>query len=278
MSRVALGKGLRALIPESVQEELPNASRMEEIDIDQISSNPYQPRMYFDQEKLEELAESIKEHGILEPLILRKTGSDYQIVAGERRWRAAKLAGLTSVPAIVRDLDEKQMMQIALVENLQREDLNVIEEAEGYQRLIREFALTQEEVALAVGKKRSSITNVLRLLNLEDRIKEMVIEGVLSPGHAKVLLSVSNSGYRLRLAERVVREQLSVRQLERLIKAPIKKPKKPLVDPEIEALQDDLQRVLGTKVSIAYKEGKGKIEIQYFSDEEFERILELIRG
>lgn len=278
MSRVALGKGLRALIPESVQEELPNASRMEEIDIDQISSNPYQPRMYFDQEKLEELAESIKEHGILEPLILRKTGSDYQIVAGERRWRAAKLAGLTSVPAIVRDLEEKQMMQIALVENLQREDLNVIEEAEGYQRLIREFALTQEEVALAVGKKRSSITNVLRLLNLEDRIKEMVIEGVLSPGHAKVLLSVSNSGYRLRLAERVVREQLSVRQLERLIKAPIKKPKKPLVDPEIEALQDDLQRVLGTKVSIAYKEGKGKIEIQYFSDEEFERILELIRG
>lgn len=215
MSRQALGKGLRSLIP---QVEVVNRNQVSQIEVDKITANPFQPRRYFDTEKLEQLAQSIKEHGVLEPIIVRKTDEGYQVVVGERRWRASMLAGKDTVPAVVKELTDRQMTELALIENLQREDLNAIEEAEGYQVLIEEFSMTQEEVAQSVGKKRSSVANALRLLTLDNKVKEMVASGALSRGHAKVLLGVDSVKLRQQLAEKVVKEGLSVRQLERLVK------------------------------------------------------------
>lgn len=277
MSRQALGKGLRSLIP---QVEVVNRNQVSQIEVDKITANPFQPRRYFDTEKLEQLAQSIKEHGVLEPIIVRKTDEGYQVVVGERRWRASMLAGKDTVPAVVKELTDRQMTELALIENLQREDLNAIEEAEGYQVLIEEFSMTQEEVAQSVGKKRSSVANALRLLTLDNKVKEMVASGALSRGHAKVLLGVDSVKLRQQLAEKVVKEGLSVRQLERLVKErPKKKTEKTRQkDPEVELLQEELQRVLGTKVRLDYHQGKGKIEIEYYSDEELERILDLMRG
>ncbi|HHT37097.1 MAG TPA: ParB/RepB/Spo0J family partition protein [Firmicutes bacterium] len=277
MSRQALGKGLRSLIP---QVEVVNRNQVSQIEVDKITANPFQPRRYFDTEKLEQLAQSIKEHGVLEPIIVRKTDEGYQVVVGERRWRASMLAGKDTVPAVVKELTDRQMTELALIENLQREDLNAIEEAEGYQVLIEEFSMTQEEVAQSVGKKRSSVANALRLLTLDNKVKEMVASGALSRGHAKVLLGVDSVKLRQQLAEKVVKEGLSVRQLERLVKdRPKKKTEKTRrKDPEVELLQEELQRVLGTKVRLDYHQGKGKIEIEYYSDEELERILDLMRG
>lgn len=277
MSRQALGKGLRSLIP---QADIVNRSQVNHIEVDKITANPFQPRKHFDQEKLEQLAASIKEHGVLEPIIVRRVDEGYQIVVGERRWRASLLAGKKTIPAVIKDLSERQMTELALIENLQREDLNAIEEAKGYRILMEEFSMTQEEVAQSVGKKRSSVANALRLLSLDAKTKGMVANGSLSRGHAKVLLGVDSVKLRQMLAERVVREGLSVRQLERLVK---EKPKKRILpqreeDPELQLLQEELQRVLGTKVRLDYREGKGKIEIEYYSDEELERILDLMRG
>lgn len=277
MSRQALGKGLRSLIP---QVEVVNRNQVSQIEVGKITANPFQPRRYFDTKKLEQLAQSIKEHGVLEPIIVRKTDEGYQVVVGERRWRASMLAGKDTVPAVVKELTDRQMTELALIENLQREDLNAIEEAEGYQVLIEEFSMTQEEVAQSVGKKRSSVANALRLLTLDNKVKEMVASGALSRGHAKVLLGVDSVKLRQQLAEKVVKEGLSVRQLERLVKErPKKKTEKTRQkDPEVELLQEELQRVLGTKVRLDYHQGKGKIEIEYYSDEELERILDLMRG
>ncbi|MDI9451515.1 MAG: ParB/RepB/Spo0J family partition protein [Limnochordia bacterium] len=276
MSRQALGKGLRSLIPQS---DTLNRNLVSQIEVDKITANPFQPRKHFDQEKLEELAESIKNHGVLEPIIVRRAGGEYQIVIGERRWRACQLAGLATVPAVVKELSDREMTEMALIENLQREDLNAIEEAEGYQILIDEFSLTQEEVARSVGRKRSSVANALRLLSLEPQIKQMVAEGRLSRGHAKVLLSVNPGKQRMSLAQKVVEEDLSVRQLEKLIQQKPKPGKdKACRDPEVQMVQDELQRLLGTKVRLTYKRGKGKIEIEYYSDDELERIIELLRG
>jgi ParB family chromosome partitioning protein len=276
LSRQALGKGLRSLIPQS---DTLNRNLVSQIEVDKITANPFQPRKHFDQEKLEELAESIKNHGVLEPIIVRRAGGEYQIVIGERRWRACQLAGLATVPAVVKELSDREMTEMALIENLQREDLNAIEEAEGYQILIDEFSLTQEEVARSVGRKRSSVANALRLLSLEPQIKQMVAEGRLSRGHAKVLLSVNPGKQRMSLAQKVVEEDLSVRQLEKLIQQKPKPGKdKACRDPEVQMVQDELQRLLGTKVRVTYKRGKGKIEIEYYSDDELERIIELLRG
>lgn len=276
MTKRRLGRGLKQLIPASEQA---NSNDVEEIALQEIVPNPFQPRKTFDQEKLEQLASSIKRHGVLEPIIVRKTESRYQIVVGERRWRASQLAGLETIPALVKEWDDRRMMQIALIENLQRENLNIIEEAEGYQRLIDEFSLTQDEVAHSVGKKRSSVANALRLLKLDEITRGLVSSGQLSQGHAKVLLGVENKDLRGRLARRVVEEDLSVRQLEKLLKNNKSVPRGTRVsgDPEIQSLQEELQRALGTKVKINYRSGKGKIEIQYYSDEEFERILDLFR-
>jgi len=276
LSRQALGKGLRSLIP---QGEAVNRNQVSQIDVEKITANPFQPRRHFDQDKLEELAESIRNHGVLEPIIVRRTGDEYQIVVGERRWRASQLAGLGTIPAVVKELSDREMMEMALIENLQREDLNAIEEAEGYRILMDEFAMTQEEVAKSVGKKRSSIANTLRLLTLEPPLKQMVAEGRLSPGHAKVLLSVESGKLRYALAQKVLEEDLSVRQLEKLVQQrPKKAVRKDSKDPEVQTVQDELQRLLGTKVRLFYKRGKGRIEIEYYSDEELERIIELLRG
>ncbi|NMB19303.1 MAG: ParB/RepB/Spo0J family partition protein [Firmicutes bacterium] len=277
MSTQRLGRGLRALIPEV--EEVESQSGVEEVRLDQIEPNPFQPRQHFDQEKLEELAHSIREFGLLEPILVRPRGEGYELIAGERRVRAAELAGLSQVPALVRDFDDVDMMKVALVENLQRENLNPIEEAEGYQRLIDEFGFTQNQVATAVGKKRPSIANALRLLNLGVSEREMVQDGSLSMGHAKVLLGVSDPKKRSHLAKRVVNEDLSVRQLEEIVRKPKHVPRGTLKikSPELVDLEENLQRILGTKVSMTYKKGAGRISIEYYSDEELERLLEMLR-
>lgn len=252
----------------------------QEIGVGEIVPNPFQPRRAFDDEKLEQLAESIKRHGLLEPIVVRPRDGGYELVVGERRWRATQLAGLDTIAAIVRDYDDREMMQLALIENLQRENLNPIEEAEGFKRLMEEFGLTQAEVAEVVGRGRPSVANALRLLGLDSQVRGMVERGELSVGHAKVLLGVENAGLRQRLAARVVREDLSVRQLEQLVKVRPRVPRgtQRKVDPELARIQEELQRCLGTKVTIGYKAGKGKIEIEYYSDEELERIIEFLRS
>ena len=279
MSRQALGKGLRSLIPET---EITRRNQIAQIELDKITTNPFQPRKQFDQEKLEQLAESIRQHGVLEPIIVRSVAAGYEIVVGERRWRACLLAGEVKIPAIIKDFSDRQMTEMALIENLQREDLNAIEEAEGYQILADEFSLTQEEIAQSVGKKRSSVANALRLLNLDSQVKRLVAEGQLSRGHAKVLLAVDNIKERQVYAARVIKDGLSVRELEKMIKNGLRKrktkTKDKILDPEVRMLEEELQRVLGTKVRLAYQDGKGKIEIEYYSDEELERILDFMRS
>ena len=276
MSTQRLGRGLRALIPE-VEEEA-SSGEIQQIDLGLIEPNPFQPRQHFDQDKLEELAQSIAELGLLEPVLVRPLGQAFQLVAGERRVRAAKMAGLSEVPALVSDFEDLEMMQVALIENLQRENLNPIEEAEGYQRLIDEFGFTQVQAAEAVGKKRSTVANALRLLSLDELERQMVQEGLLSVGHAKVLLGVSNKKKRTELAKRVVAEDLSVRQLEELVKKPKNVPRGTLKikSPELIQLEEDLQRRFGTKVSVTYRKGTGRIAIEYYSDEELERLLDLM--
>lgn len=278
MSTQRLGRGLRALIPEV--EEAETAGDIQEISLDRIESNPFQPRQHFDPEKLQELAQSIEEFGLLEPIIVREHGANFQLVAGERRVRAARLTGLRAVPALLRDFSDVEMMKVALVENLQRENLNPIEEAEGYQRLMDKFGFTQSQVAEAVGKKRPSVANALRLLNLSESEQQMVQDGRLSMGHAKVLLGVSDTKRRAQLANKVVKEELSVRQLEELLKKPKSVPRGTfkMKSPELVDLEEDLQRIFGTKVSMSYRQGAGRISIEYYSDEELERLLEMIRG
>lgn len=289
MSKQRLGKGLRALIPQVEEPDLQDVAQgevqgevqgdVQEIALDAIEPNPFQPRRHFDPEKLQELAQSIAEFGLLEPVLVREHEKGYQLVAGERRIRAAELAGLKKVPALVKNFDDEEMMKVALVENLQRENLNPIEEAEGYQRLISEFGFTQNQVAHAVGKKRPSIANALRLLNLSDVEREMVQDGRLSTGHAKVLLGVNDAKKRVQLANKVIKEDLSVRQLEELLKKPKTVPRGTLKmkSPELVDLENNLQRIFGTKVSMTYKKGAGRISIEYYSDEELERLLEMMR-
>lgn len=276
-NRKALGRGLRALIPET---ESAGGDEACLIALELIEPNPFQPRKQFDEEKLQELASSIETHGVIEPIIVRRVSGTFQIIVGERRWRAAGLVGLEEIPAVVRDVSDKSMMEVALIENLQREDLNPIEEADGFQRLIDEFRLSQGEVALAVGKKRSSVANSLRLLGLDDVVKGLVIEGRLSRGHAKVLLGVNSVGFRQELAARCVEEELSVRQLERLLQPVVRVPRGTRTEKSADVLliEEELQQSLGTKVNLEYKNGKGRIEIQYYSDEELERLLEFMKA
>lgn len=277
MSRQALGKGLKSLIP---QADFVGRSQVTQVGVGDIEPNPFQPRKKFDNEKLEKLADSIRKHGILEPIIVRRSEDGYQIVVGERRWRASSLAGIDKLPAVVKEISDKQMTEIALIENLQREDLNAVEEAEGYRILIEQFGLTQEDVAQSVGKKRSSIANALRLLTLEREVRQLVADGKLSRGHAKVLLSLADSKQQVQIAHKVVKQQLSVRQLERMINQRPKRShiKQRRINPEVKALQEEMQRVLGTRVRLDYNNGKGKIEIEYYSDAELERIFEFMRS
>jgi ParB family chromosome partitioning protein len=256
-----------------------------EIPLERLSANPFQPRAEFDAEKLEELAESIRLHGVLQPVVVRRLGDDYQIIAGERRWRAAQMAGLKAIPAVVRELDDAGMIQVALIENLQREDLNPIEEAAAYRKLMDEFDMTQEQLSATLGKSRSAIANGVRLLNLPDGVQEHVAQGRLSGGHARCLLAVSGTDLQLRLADEVIEKGLSVRQTEELVKKLARNvsretmeitPRAP--DPDVVAVMRRLGERLGTKVKITGSSGKGKLEIEYYSEDDLERIFEIILG
>ncbi|MEK2647296.1 ParB/RepB/Spo0J family partition protein [Bdellovibrio sp. BCCA] len=263
-------------------------SKIWKVGIDKLSPGQYQPRRQFDKEPLQELAQSIKENGILQPIVARRTTSGkLEIVAGERRWRAAQLAGLHEVPVILKSYDDKQALELAIVENIQREDLNPIEEAEGYSRLISEFKLSQQQVAEKVGKDRATVANAVRLLSLPNEIKEMISGNELSVGHAKVLLALPEPKKQIEFAKKVINEKIAVRKLEKMVQAVVKGHE----DKEEEAagfdsnvtqrlisgLSDELQKMLGTKVNIDYSNSKGKISIHFYSDDELTNLVDRLK-
>jgi ParB family chromosome partitioning protein len=280
----ALGRGLSALIPQAsvpVQGDLPPATGIVRIPVEHVLRDPTQPRKTFDETKLRELAESIRTQGVIQPVLVRRDGAEYRLIAGERRWRAAQLAGLHEIPAVVRDVTAAEAFELALVENLQRTDLNPLEEAEGYRRLIQEFGLTQDQVGERVGRDRTSIANALRLLQLPDGVKALLASGALGMGHARALLGMESGAELVRTAERIVREQLSVRETERIVRSArpsaASPTRKPAGSTAARAVVEDLQRRLGTKVRLEDRGGKGTLEIDFFSYEDLERILALLR-
>jgi len=284
VSEKRLGRGLGALIP-SQSSEGESKNEIKKIDIEKINSNPYQPREDFNEELLEDLSYSIQEHGLIQPITVReKARGKYQLVAGERRWRAAKLAGLDEIAAIVQRYSNQQMMEVALIENLQREDLNPIEEAKAYKRLIEEFDLIQAEVAESVGKSRSAISNSLRLLNLAPKVQEFVSRETLTVGHARTLLALDTFEEQSEVAKEIIENGLSVRETERLIKSlttdEVEKEKKKTdhkqKDPNITVIEDRLRKRLGTPVNIKHGKNKGQIVIEYYSEEELARVLEYL--
>ncbi|CAM5798082.1 MULTISPECIES: ParB/RepB/Spo0J family partition protein [Brevibacillus] len=277
MSR-GLGKGLNALITSNMIEE---EEHVLEIPVADIRPNPYQPRKEFESSAIEELAQSIKEHGIIQPLIVRKSIKGYELVAGERRLRAAKSLGLKKVAAVVKDYSDQQLMEIALIENLQRENLNPLEEAEAYEKLISHHSYTQEQLAKKIGKSRPHVANMLRLLQLPEQIRKMVSASDLSMGHARALLGVEKEELQLQLAKEAVKKGLSVRQLEELVKqANVSREtskKKPLKkEPQLIQLEERLRSRLGTSVKIKKGTKRGKIEIDFYSQEDLQRILEIL--
>ena len=250
------------------------------VDINDIKPNTNQPRKAFDEEKLEELADSIREHGLIQPVVLRSVGAGYEIVAGERRWRAARKAGVREIPCIVRELSDEENMLLAIIENMQREDLNPIEEAEGISQMIDTYGLTQDQVSKSVGKSRPYITNCLRLLKLPDDIQNFVAEGQLSAGHTRAIVSAGSREKQIALAQRAVKEGLSVRQIEKLAKESkngrtrVKSREK---NADVKRVENDLKEALGTKVTLKQKGKKGKIEIEYYSKDDLERLIELLK-
>lgn len=282
--KYGLGKGLGALIPNEIVDKDIIDKKEENlsdklIPLNKIINNFEQPRKFFDNENIAELAESIKIYGILQPLLLKKDKDKYIVIAGERRWRAAKMLNLKEVPAKIMDLNDKEVLEISLIENIQRQDLNPIEEALAYRRLIDEFNLTQKELSERIGKSRVAITNTMRLINLDERVQQYLIESVISEGHGRVLLSVENKDLQYELAQKIIDEKLSVRELEKLIKLMFKdkKEKKEVkINPYIKDVENKLQDYFGTKVNINSKNKKGKIEIEYYSDDDLNRILELM--
>jgi ParB family chromosome partitioning protein len=280
MQKQALGKGLGALIPDLslLDDKERKALGINEIELDKIVPNEYQPRKHFDDDKLKELAASIKEQGVIQPVIVHKMRSGYQLIAGERRWRAARLAGLKTIPALVKEATRRELLEMALIENIQREDLNPLEAAEAYKRLQDEFKLTQEDLAKRVGKERSTVTNFLRILGLPKEVRQEIAAGSLSMGHAKALLSLERVRDQLRSAALIVKKGLSVREAE-AIATRLKNPpreKKVRQSHELKAVAEKLTKTLGTKVSIAARSKGGRIVIEYYSTEELDRILEKI--
>ncbi len=274
-----LGKGLEALIPSLGLEE---SGAIKEISVNEIVPNPYQPRRNLHEESLEELAQSIKEHGLIQPLIVTRDeeSGKYQLIAGERRWRAAMMAGLSTVPVIVKEVSPRQMLEIALVENIQRADLNPLEEAEAYRFLIEEFGLTQEEVAKRVGKSRTAVANTVRLLRLPIEVKKALAEGLITEGHARALLALPSPELQVRAMERIIRGGLNVRQTEELVKKlqePGETPKREVL-PEIRELEERLRVNLGTKVRLFKGRKGGRLVIFFYSDEDFRLICERILG
>ena len=280
MQKQALGKGLGALIPDlsSLDDKERRSLGILEIELDKLVPNEYQPRKVFNDEKLKELAASIKVQGVIQPIIVHRIGTNFGLIAGERRWRAARLAGHKTIPALVREASKRELIEQALIENIQREDLNPLEAAEAFKQLQDEYKLTQEDLAKRVGKERSTITNFLRLLGLPKEIKQHLASGSLSMGHAKALLSLERLRDQLLAANQIVKKALSVREAEALasrLKKPVKE-KKTKVNTEYKAAEERLRKSLGTKVSIAPSAKGGKIIIEYYSGEELDRILEKI--
>lgn len=279
MKRSGLGRGLGALIPDL---EEGSEGTPVQIPLDAITSNPYQPRRILDEEKLDELAASLREHGLIQPVVVRPSSEGYQLVAGERRWRAAYRAGFTTIPALIRPCSDREMLEIALIENMQREDLNAIEAAEAYQMALSEFQMTQEELARRIGKSRAAIANTLRLLNLEEEIRQAIGEGRISEGHGRALLGIQDSRARLRLMKRIEREGLTVREVEYLVqqsleggKSPVRKSRSRPINPNLQEIAEKLSRQWGTRVWVKPRRtGGGTIVIAYHSEEDLERILE----
>lgn len=272
--KFGLGKGLDALIPED------ESNGVLQLSINRIKPNKKQPRRYFDDEKIAALAESLKEHGLLQPIIVKKLGDDYQIIAGERRWRAAKKARLKEVPVIIMDISDAHILEVSLIENIQRQDLNPIEEANAFRRLLDDFHITQDVLSKRIGKSRTAIANTIRLLHLDDRVQQFVIEGVLSEGHGRALLGLPDGEAQFHAAQKVIDNTLSVRDTEHLVSTAGKKAaprKQRTLDVYYKDLERRLSENLGTKVSFKPKaKNKGKIEIEYYSSEELERILEFM--
>ena len=294
VKKKGLGKGLDSLIvpnknvestedskakKESKEEVIPGEQMMK---INMVEPNRDQPRKNFEEDALLELADSIKQFGVLQPLLVRKQKDYYEIIAGERRWRAAKMAGMKEVPVIVKEFTEQEIVEIGLIENIQRENLNPNEEAMAYKRLMEEFGLKQDEIAERVSKSRTAVTNSMRLLKLDDRVQQMIIEDMISTGHARALLAIEDKDQQYELANMIFDEKLSVRDVEKLVKS-LKNPKKVKEKKVVENsfvytnLEEKMKEVIGTKVSISSKgKGKGKIEIEYYSDEELERVFDMI--
>ena len=301
MSKSALGRGLGALLGGTLTPPAPasppiqpatapavadSRERVQKVPLDKIRPSALQPRKQFSDESLRELADSIREQGIVQPLIVRPRGDTFELIAGERRWRAAQLLKLPDVPVIARDADDRTVLELALIENLQRENLNPIEEALGYSQLSNQFELTQEEISTRVGKSRAAVANALRLLKLPQSVQDFIRQGQLSMGHAKVILGLTDEKGQTLAAQRVVQESLNVRQTEGLISKLLLRPEKeptnrtavapPAGDPHLTDLEGQLREMFATKVKLNYAEGKGSLEISFFSDAELERILQVL--
>lgn len=295
MAARGLGKGLDALIPSGINEKSEKTEKQKKteeksggetiVNITKVEPNREQPRKNFDEDALEELAESIKQFGLLQPILVQDRKTYYEIIAGERRWRAAKKAGLKEVPVIIKNLTEQEIVEISLIENIQRENLNPIEEAQAYKRLLTEFNLKQDEVAERVAKSRTAVTNSMRLLKLCDDVQQMVIEGMISTGHARALISIEDPELQYSIAQQIFDEKLSVRDVEKLVKN-LNKPakvssKKEAIDKSLEAvyqdIEENLKQKLSTKVSITSKgNGAGKLEIEFYSHDDLERLMDLL--
>lgn len=293
-----LGKGLDSLIPTNVMMEsevkhstVSTASSPEEgkdgtlmVKLSKVEPNREQPRKNFDEDSLQELAESLKQFGMLQPILVQNRGDYYEIIAGERRWRAAKIAGLKEVPVIVRELTDQEIVEISLIENIQREDLNPIEEAQAYKRLLTEFHLKQDEVAERVSKSRTAVTNSMRLLKLCDEVQKMVVDDMISTGHARALISIEDPEEQYLIAQKIFDEKLSVREVEKLVKDLHKPPKAPKEENKTlqaiyQEISERLKQSLSTKVSVSAKQnGAGKIEIEFYNHEDLERLMERITG
>ncbi|MDO4303898.1 MAG: ParB/RepB/Spo0J family partition protein [Bacillota bacterium] len=291
-----LGKGLDALIPSGLGEKTVSSGKTKQekstekqsgetiVNITKVEPNREQPRKNFDEDALEELAESIKQFGLLQPILVQDRKSYYEIIAGERRWRAAKKAGLKEVPVIIKNLTEQEIVEISLIENIQREDLNPIEEAQAYKRLLTEFNLKQDEVAERVAKSRTAVTNSMRLLKLCDNVQQMIIDGMISTGHARALISIDDPEQQYVIAQQIFDEKLSVRDVEKLVKnlnKPAKIKKTVITDKSLEAvyqdIEENLKQKLSTKVSITSKgNGAGKLEIEFYSHEDLEKLMDLL--
>ena len=276
VKRKALGKGLSALIPENLEKE--DYERIRDIDIDLITPNPNQPRKAFEQEKLDELTESIKKYGVIQPIIVRKEGDFFSIIAGERRWRACKNANIKTIPCIVRDIENRNASEIALIENIQREDLNPIDEANAYEFIMERYGVTQEQVSNIVGKSRVYVTNIIRLNNLDDYVKDKIVKNLITAGHGRAMLSLEKERQKS-VTDIIVRNNLSVRDVEKLVRTS-KKPRrkeKPEKDKYISYLEEMLTDRFSSKVNIRKNKNRGKIEIEYTSSEDLNRILDLLK-